>query len=59
MFLSLKREVLKEVDTLKYLGVILDKNGGIDGDVLHRVNEGTKMAGAMSSGWRVNLCVKM
>ena len=32
--LSLKGEILEEVDPFKYLGAIVGKNGGVQGDVL-------------------------
>ena len=51
--LNLKGEVLEGVDTFKYLGTIVGKNGGVWGDVLNRVNEGAKVACAISRVWRV------
>ena len=50
--LNLKGELLEEVDVFKYLEAILGKNGGVMEDVLKKVNEGAKVAGAMSRGWR-------
>ena len=49
----LKGEVLEEVHAFKYLGAIVGKNGGVEEDVLNRVNEVAKVAGAMSRVCRV------
>ena len=51
--LSLKGEVLEEVESFKYLGSIVGKNGGAVEDVISRVNEGAKVSGAMSRLWKV------
>ena len=53
MNLTLKGEVQGEVDVFKYLAAILGQNRGVLGDVLNIVNEGAKVAGAMSKVWRV------
>ena len=55
--LSLKGEVLEEVDPFKYLGGIVGKNGGVEEEVLIRVKEGAKVAGTMSRVWRVRYLV--
>ena len=44
---TLNGEVLEEVNQFKYLGSIIDANGGVEADVRHRVNEGCKVLGAM------------
>ena len=51
--MSLKGEVLEEVDAFKYLGAIVSKNEGVEVRILNRVNEGVKVVGAMSRVWRV------
>ena len=51
--LSLKEEVLEEVDVFKYLGMIVGKDRGVEVGVVNRVNEGAKVADAMSKVWRV------
>ena len=38
--LSLNEEILEEADSLKYLGSMLIKNGGVVNDVISRLNEG-------------------
>ena len=43
----LNGELLEEVDELKYLGLIIAANGGVEADVRHRVNEGCKVLGAL------------
>ena len=50
--LSLNEEVLEEVDSFKYLGAIVGKNGGVTEDVKSRVNEGAKVSGAMNRIWK-------
>lgn len=47
LFVSLNGEVLEEVDSFKYLGSVVEASGGVAADVRHRVNEGSKMLGAM------------
>ena len=44
---TLNGEKLEEVDRFKYLGSVVDANGGVEVDVCNRVNEGCKMLGAM------------
>ena len=44
---------MEEVDSFKYLGSIVSKNGGVVEDVISRVNEGAKVSGALSRIWRV------
>ena len=51
--LSLNGEMLEEVDSFKYLGSVLSKNGGVVEDVISRVNEGAKVSGALSMIWKV------
>ena len=51
--LSLNGEMLEEVDSFKYLGSIVSKNGGVVEDVISRVNEGAKVSGALSRIWKV------
>ena len=46
--LSLKGEILEDVDSFKYVGSIVSKNGGVLEDVIGRVNEGAKVSGALS-----------
>ena len=43
----LNGEVLEEVDQFKYLGSVIAANGGVEADVHHRVNEGSKVLGAV------------
>ena len=38
--LSLKGKVLETVNAFMYLGEIVNKNGGVGGGVLNKVNEG-------------------
>ena len=40
-----------------YLRAIVGKNGGVQGDVFNRVNEGAKEAAAISRIWRVDIRV--
>ena len=40
--------MLEEVDSFKYLGSIVSKNGGVVEDLMGRVNEEAKVSGAMS-----------
>ena len=51
--LNLNGEILEEVDSFKYLGSIVSKNGGVVEDMMGRVNEGAKASGAMSRIWKV------
>ena len=51
--LRLNEEILEEVDSFRYLGSIVSKNGGVSEDVISRVNEGAKVSGAMNRIWRV------
>ena len=51
--LRLNEEILEEVDSFRYLGSIVGKNGGVSEDVISRVNEGAKVSGAMNRIWRV------
>ena len=51
--LSLNEELLEEVDSFKYLGSIVSKNGDVVDDVISRVNERSKVSGALSKIWRV------
>ena len=51
--LSLNGEMLEVVDSLKYLGSIVSKNGGVVEDEVSRVNEGAKISGALSRIWKV------
>ena len=53
MDLSLNGELLEEVDSFKYLGSIVGKNGDVVEGVISRVNEGAKVSGALSKIWRV------
>ena len=46
--LNLNGELLKEVDSSKYLGSIISKNGGVVEDVISIVNEGAKVSVALS-----------
>ena len=48
----LNGEVLEEVDSFKYLGSVISKNGGVSVDVRQRVSEGASAYGAMKSIWR-------
>ena len=41
-----------KVDSLKYLGATVGKNGGVTEDVKSRVNEGAKVSGAMNRIWK-------
>ena len=50
---SLNREILEEVDTFKYLGSVVSRNGGVVDDVNARINEGAKVGGALKSVWKV------
>ena len=43
----LNGEALEEVDQFKYLGSFIAANGGVEADVCHRVNEGSKVLGAL------------
>ena len=43
----LNGEALEEVNQFKYLGSVIDANGGVEADVRHRVNEGCKVMGAL------------
>ena len=43
----LNGEALEEVDQFKYLGSVIDANGGVEADVRHRVNERCKVLGAL------------
>ena len=49
--MSLKREILEELDSSKYLGQIVRKNGDDVEDVMNRVSEGEKVSDAMSWIW--------
>ena len=44
---------MEEVDSFKYLGSIVSRNGGVVGDVMGRVKEGANVSGAMSRIWKV------
>ena len=55
--LSLNGEMLEEVDSFKYLGLVLSKKGGVVDDVISRVNEGAKVSGALSRIWKVGSLV--
>ena len=39
--------LLEEVDQFKYLGSVIAANGGVETDVRHRVNEGSKVLRAL------------
>ena len=43
----LNGEALEEVDQFKYLGSVIAAKGGVEADVLHRVNEGCKVLGTL------------
>ena len=43
----LNGEALEEVDQLKYLGLVIAANGGVEAYVRHRVNEGCRVLGAL------------
>ena len=43
----LNGEELEEVDQFRYLGSVINGNGGVEADVRHRVNEGCKVLGAL------------
>ena len=48
----LNGEALEEVDEFKYLGSVIAANGGVEADVCHRVNEGSKVLGALKGVWK-------
>ena len=43
----LNGETLEEIDLFKYLGSIIVANGGVEADAHHRVNERSKVLGAL------------
>ena len=45
--------MLEEVDSFKYRGSIVSKNGGVVEDVISRVNVGAKVSGALNRIWKV------
>ena len=52
MSVELNGEVLEQVNEFKYLGSVVAANGGVEADVRHRVNEGSKVLGAMKGVMR-------
>ena len=40
--LSLNGEIQEEVDSFKYLGALIGKKGGVEEDMMVRVNDGTE-----------------
>ena len=52
--LRLKGEMLEEVDSFKYLGSIVSKNGGVVEDVISRVNVSLGVQAATVRGKREN-----
>ena len=51
--LRLNGEMLEEVESFKYLGSTIGKNGGVVEDVIGRVNDGAKVSDAMKRLWKV------
>ena len=51
--LSLNGEMLEEVESFKYLGSTIGKNGGVVEDVIGRVNDAAKVSDAMKRLWKV------
>ena len=49
MHVILNGEPLEEVDCFKYLGSQVAADGGYEGDVVHRINEGYRAWGALKS----------
>ena len=49
MYVRLNGDQLQEVECFKYLGSQVTADGGCEGDVVHRMNEGFKAWGAMQS----------
>ena len=49
MHVILNGEPLEEVDCFKYLGSQVAADGGCERDVVHRINEGYRAAGALKS----------
>ena len=49
--LNLKKEILEEFDSFKYLGSIIYKNGGAV--LISRVNKGVEESGAVNRIWKV------
>ena len=50
--LRLNGEMLEEVESFKYLGSTIGKNGGVVEDVIGRVNDGAKVTDAMKRLWK-------
>ena len=48
----MKEEVMKEVDTFRYLGVDFASNGRMDAELNHRSMEVRKCAGVLKSVWK-------
>ena len=55
--LSLNGETMEELDSFKYLGSIVSKNGDDVEDVMSRVNKRAKVSGAMNRIWKVGSLV--
>ena len=45
--------MLEEVESFKYLGSTIGKNGGVVEDVIGRVNDGAKVSDATKRLWKV------
>ena len=43
----LNGEALEQVEQFKYLGSVIAADGGIEADIKHRINEGSKVFGAL------------
>ena len=52
MNVRLNGDVLKEVESFKYLGSVISRGGGVSKDVRQRTSEGAVAYGAMRSIWR-------
>ena len=50
---SLNGEVLEEVDSFKYLGLVVSRKGGGVDDVNARINERATVWGVFKSVWKV------
>ena len=49
MHVILNGEPFEEVDCFKYLGLQVAADGGCERDVVHRMNEGSRVWGALKS----------